>query len=155
MFVAVLKNTTVSLKAPANAAVINGGGGGHVRLDVVTTSSPGSKGVTFESSIVLLEAAARNDLDEVRRLLESGVSPDSTNEDGLTALHQCCIDDSEEMMKILVQYGGDPNATDTEKWTPLVRQLPFTIPQPHHAELTFIEGGNVKQNFDTTCSRHA
>ena len=122
----------MSLKAPANAAVINGGGGGHVRLDVVTTSSPGSKGVTFESSIVLLEAAARNDLDEVRRLLESGVSPDSTNEDGLTALHQCCIDDSEEMMKILVQYGGDPNATDTEKWTPLVRQLPFTIPQ-HYA----------------------
>ena len=116
-----LKNTTVSLKAPANAAVINGGGG-HVRLDVVTTSSPGSKGVTFESSIVLLEAAARNDLDEVRRLLESGVSPDSTNEDGLTALHQCCIDDSEEMMKLLIQYGGNPNATDTEKWTPLVRK---------------------------------
>ena len=84
-------------------------------------SGNGSRGVTFESSIVLLEAAARNDLDEVRRLLETGVSPDSTNEDGLTALHQCCIDDSEEMMKILVQYGGNPNATDTEKWTPLVR----------------------------------
>lgn len=79
----------------------------------------GGKGVTFESSIVLLEAAARNDLEEVRRLLELGVSPDSTNEDGLTALHQCCIDDSEEMMKILVEYGGNPNATDTERWTPL------------------------------------
>ena len=51
-------------------------------------SGNGSRGVTFESSIVLLEAAARNDLDEVRRLLETGVSPDSTNEDGLTALHQ-------------------------------------------------------------------
>jgi hypothetical protein len=37
---------------------------------------------------MLLEAAARNDLEEVRRLLEAGVSPDSTNEDGLTALHQ-------------------------------------------------------------------
>ena len=23
-------------------------------------------------------------------------------------------------MKLLIQYGGDPNATDTEKWTPLV-----------------------------------
>ena len=23
------------------------------------------------------------------------------------------------MMKILVDYGGNPNATDTEKWTPL------------------------------------
>lgn len=75
--------------------------------------------VTFISNVMLLEAAARNDLAEVRRLLESGVSPDSTNEDGLTALHQCCIDDSEEMMKLLIQYGGNPNATDTEKWTPL------------------------------------
>jgi protein phosphatase 1 regulatory subunit 16A len=40
---------------------------------------------------MLLEAAARNDLEEVRRLLEAGVSPDSTNEDGLTALHQVII----------------------------------------------------------------
>ena len=24
------------------------------------------------------------------------------------------------MMKILVGFGGNPNATDTEKWTPLV-----------------------------------
>ena len=39
-------------------------------------------------------------MEEVRRLLQLGVSPDSTNEDGLTALHQCCIDDSEEMMKV-------------------------------------------------------
>jgi hypothetical protein len=39
-------------------------------------------------------------VEEVRRLLQLGVSPDSTNEDGLTALHQCCIDDSEEMMKV-------------------------------------------------------
>jgi len=77
------------------------------------------RNVTFIANVMLLEAAARNDLAEVRRLLESGVSPDSTNEDGLTALHQCCIDDSEEMMKLLIQYGGNPNATDTEKWTPL------------------------------------
>jgi len=75
--------------------------------------------ITFIANVMLLEAAARNDLSEVRRLLETGVSPDSTNEDGLTALHQCCIDDSEEMMKLLIQYGGNPNATDTEKWTPL------------------------------------
>merc|ERR1712165_680330 len=68
---------------------------------------------------MLLEAAARNDIEEVRRLLSLGVSPDSTNEDGLTALHQCCIDDSEEMMKVLVEFGANVNAADTEKWTPL------------------------------------
>ena len=79
--------------------------------------------VNFEPAVMLLEAAARNDIDEVRRLLSLRVTPDSTNEDGLTALHQCCIDDSEEMMKLLIQYGGNPNATDTEKWTPLVRKI--------------------------------
>ena len=56
--------------------------------------------VHFIPAIMLLEAAARNDIEEVRRLLSLKVSPDSTNEDGLTALHQCCIDDSEEMMKV-------------------------------------------------------
>ncbi|CAN8001842.1 unnamed protein product [Ixodes pacificus] len=48
-----------------------------------------------------------------------GVSPDSTNEDGLTALHQCCIDDSEEMMKLLIDFGANVNAKDSEQWTPL------------------------------------
>jgi len=37
----------------------------------------------------------------------------------LFSLSQCCIDDSEEMMRLLLDYGGDPNAVDTEKWTPL------------------------------------
>ena len=50
---------------------------------------------------------SRNDVEEVRRLLELGVSPDSTNEDGLTALHQCCIDDSEEMMKVNSRHKYD------------------------------------------------
>ena len=75
--------------------------------------------VNFEASVMLLEAAARNDIEEVRRLLSLEVTPDSTNEDGLTALHQCCIDDSEEMMKVLVEFGADVNAADSEQWTPL------------------------------------
>lgn len=75
--------------------------------------------VHFVPSVMLLEAAARNDIEEVRRLLMLGVSPDSTNEDGLTALHQCCIDDSEEMMKLLIDFGANVNAKDSERWTPL------------------------------------
>ncbi|XP_069943582.1 protein phosphatase 1 regulatory subunit 16A isoform X2 [Cherax quadricarinatus] len=77
------------------------------------------KSVMFISNVMLLEAAARNDIEEVQALLEAGVNPDSTNEDGLTALHQCCIDDSEEMMRLLVHHGADVNAQDSEKWTPL------------------------------------
>ncbi|KAG8200358.1 hypothetical protein JTE90_028540 [Oedothorax gibbosus] len=75
--------------------------------------------VHFVPSVMLLEAAARNDVEEVRRLLMLGVSPDSTNEDGLTALHQCCIDDSEPMLRLLLEFGASVNAKDSEQWTPL------------------------------------
>lgn len=75
--------------------------------------------IKFAPNIVLLEAAARNDLAEVKRLLDSGVDPDVTNEDGLTALHQCCIDDSEELMKLLLDHNANVNACDSEMWTPL------------------------------------
>ncbi|CAH1279274.1 unnamed protein product [Diabrotica balteata] len=77
------------------------------------------RGICFNDSVVLLEAAARNDIDEVRRLLMKGVSPDSCNEDGLTALHQCCIDDNESMLLLLLEYGANVNAEDSERWTPL------------------------------------
>lgn len=75
--------------------------------------------VCFAASVALLEASARNDPDEVRYLLRNNVSPDLCNEDGLTALHQCCIDNYEEMVKILLDRGASVNAQDNELWTPL------------------------------------
>lgn len=39
--------------------------------------------------------------------------------DGLTALHQCCIDDNAEMLNLLLDYGANVNAQDSERWTPL------------------------------------
>eukprot|EP00096_Caligus_rogercresseyi_P009215 TRINITY_DN3094_c0_g1_i1.p1 TRINITY_DN3094_c0_g1~~TRINITY_DN3094_c0_g1_i1.p1 ORF type:complete len:541 (+),score=162.29 TRINITY_DN3094_c0_g1_i1:477-2099(+) len=75
--------------------------------------------VQFPSSVTLLEASSRNDVNEVFSMLKKGVSPDSANEDGLTALHQCCIDDNEEMLELLLQNGANVNAKDTELWTPL------------------------------------
>ncbi|XP_053606357.1 protein phosphatase 1 regulatory subunit 16A isoform X1 [Plodia interpunctella] len=77
------------------------------------------RNIFFNDSVMLLEAAARNDIDEVRRLLARGVTPDATNEDGLTALHQCCIDNNEAMMRLLLDHGANVNAEDSEKWTPL------------------------------------
>lgn len=75
--------------------------------------------VVFPSNITLLEASARNDLEEVREMLNGGVSPDLYNEDGLTALHQCCIDDFVEMAQCLLDAGASVNACDSELWTPL------------------------------------
>lgn len=77
------------------------------------------RNIYFDESVVLLEAAARNDIDEVRRLLMRRVNPDSCNEDGLTALHQCCIDDNGDMLALLIEFAANVNAEDSEKWTPL------------------------------------
>ncbi|CAG2109437.1 unnamed protein product [Medioppia subpectinata] len=61
------------------------------KSDAKTTGRRQEYKVHFVPSVMLLEAAARNDVEEVRRLLMLGVSSDSTNEDGLTALHQTLI----------------------------------------------------------------
>ncbi|XP_008302268.1 protein phosphatase 1 regulatory subunit 16A [Stegastes partitus] len=80
---------------------------------------PRTTKVKFPNTITLLDATARNDLNEVRELLNSGVSPDLVNEDGLTALHQCCIDDFVEIVQCLLDAGASVNACDGELWTPL------------------------------------
>ncbi|XP_026866542.2 protein phosphatase 1 regulatory inhibitor subunit 16B isoform X3 [Electrophorus electricus] len=77
------------------------------------------KRVSFAANVALLEASARNDLQEVRYLLKYSVSPDLCNEDGLTAMHQCCIDNYEEMVQVLLSRGASVNAQDNELWTPL------------------------------------
>jgi len=64
--------------------------------------------IRFVSSVMLLESAARNDVEEVRRLLEAGVSPDSTNEDGLTALHQVSI--RQQRMSHIIMVFDDMNS---------------------------------------------
>ncbi|XP_074868149.1 protein phosphatase 1 regulatory inhibitor subunit 16B [Carettochelys insculpta] len=77
------------------------------------------KKVSFEASVALLEASLRNDVEEVCYLLKNNISPDLCNEDGLTALHQCCIDNFEEIVKLLLNHGANVNAKDNELWTPL------------------------------------
>lgn len=41
------------------------------------------------------------------------------NADGITALHQACIDGSMEMVDFLLSHGANVNQVDSEGWTPL------------------------------------
>ncbi|BFF97538.1 protein phosphatase 1 regulatory subunit 16A [Drosophila madeirensis] len=79
----------------------------------------GRRHISFENSVVLLEAASRNDMPEVAALLQHGITPDAANEDGLTAMHQACIDNNVQMLQLLLEYGADVDAQDSDKWTPL------------------------------------
>ncbi|XP_065360908.1 ankyrin repeat domain-containing protein 50 isoform X2 [Calliphora vicina] len=102
-----------------NLATLNGMNTTHHFRNGSNSSSSSKRHISFENSVVLLEAASRNDMHEVAELLEHGITPDAANEDGLTALHQCCIDNNVEMLKLLLEYGANVDAQDSDKWTPL------------------------------------
>jgi ankyrin repeat protein len=75
--------------------------------------------VKFPKSCVFLAACSSGDTVEVKQHLDMGVNINTTNIDGLTALHQACIDANIEMVKFLVENSADINAQDNEGWTPL------------------------------------
>ncbi|XP_031347489.1 protein phosphatase 1 regulatory subunit 12A-like isoform X10 [Photinus pyralis] len=77
------------------------------------------KKVKFSSGCVFLAACAAGDKEEVLRLIEKGADIDTANVDGLTALHQACIDDNLDMVEFLVEHGSEVNRGDNEGWTPL------------------------------------
>lgn len=75
--------------------------------------------IKFNKGICLLSAVASGDFDEATDLLDQGVKINYTNVDGLTSLHQACIDENEEMVNLLIERGADIEARDNEGWTPL------------------------------------
>ncbi|XP_078500299.1 protein phosphatase 1 regulatory subunit 12B isoform X2 [Lissotriton helveticus] len=75
--------------------------------------------VRFEDGAVFLAACSSGDTEEVKRLLARGADINTANVDGLTSLHQACIDENLDMVKFLVENGADVNQQDNEGWTPL------------------------------------
>ncbi|NWS40888.1 CDN2B inhibitor, partial [Probosciger aterrimus] len=59
----------------------------------------------------LCSAAARGDLEEVRRLLDGGADPNATNSFGRTPL-QVMMLGSPRVAELLLQRGADPNRPD-------------------------------------------
>ncbi|XP_056367091.1 protein phosphatase 1 regulatory subunit 12B isoform X10 [Oenanthe melanoleuca] len=92
--------------------VAAGGGRGRHR-------GAGGSRVRFEEGAVFLAACSSGDTEEVKRLLGRGARINTTNVDGLTALHQACIDENLDMVKFLVANGANVNHQDIEGWTPL------------------------------------
>ncbi|XP_063292664.1 protein phosphatase 1 regulatory subunit 12C isoform X2 [Pelobates fuscus] len=82
----------------------------------------GERTVRFERAAEFLAACAGGDLLEAEDMLrgEAGNEViDSTNTDGISALHQACIDENLEVVEFLVNHGANVNQADNEGWTPL------------------------------------
>ncbi|CRK95834.1 CLUMA_CG009280, isoform C [Clunio marinus] len=89
------------------------------RESVLPKNSSARK-VRFSAGCIFLAACAAGDKDEVLNMLNSGGADiDTANVDGLTALHQACIEDNLDMVEFLVSHGADINRKDNEGWTPL------------------------------------
>ncbi|XP_040894496.1 protein phosphatase 1 regulatory subunit 12A isoform X2 [Toxotes jaculatrix] len=86
-----------------------------------TSSGPGTRRtkVRFAQGAVFMAACSAGDREEVAALLRQGADINHANIDGLTALHQACIDENAEMVQFLVESGSDVNRGDNEGWTPL------------------------------------
>ncbi|XP_066525132.1 protein phosphatase 1 regulatory subunit 12A isoform X3 [Hoplias malabaricus] len=94
------------------------------RADAAGSSSSGHGSgrrpkVRFAQGAVFMAACSAGDRDEVAELLRQGADINHANVDGLTALHQACIDENAEMVQFLVESGSDVNRGDNEGWTPL------------------------------------
>lgn len=86
--------------------------------DEVTVEQTPS-GTTSESIEALLEAARYDDLDDVMSLASSGVSLDSKDSEGRTALHMASANGHCGIVEYLIRNGADVNASNVEKNTPL------------------------------------
>ncbi|KAG5608574.1 hypothetical protein H5410_019855 [Solanum commersonii] len=86
--------------------------------DEVTVEQTPS-GTTSESIEALLEAARYDDLDDVMSLASSGVSLDSKDSEGRTALHMASANGHCSIVEYLIRNGADVNASNVEKNTPL------------------------------------
>lgn len=80
---------------------------------------------------------------ELRRLLNSGVSPSAFDEDGETALHAAAMADRPDCLSILLQAGVSPNVPAKDGHSALVNALHSE--KHHHIRLLLNAGANPNQ----------
>ncbi|XP_053117146.1 protein phosphatase 1 regulatory subunit 12C isoform X4 [Hemicordylus capensis] len=76
--------------------------------------------VRFEAAAEFLACCAGAELEAAREMLSADPEAvNGTNADGISALHQACIDENMEVVEFLLANGADVNQADNEGWTPL------------------------------------
>jgi ankyrin repeat protein len=97
---------------------------------------------------MLIFTAIWNNRGMVKWLLHQKVSPDTRmGEDGNTPLMQAAADGDIPLMKLLLQFGADPNALNEERENPL--GFAVTLQQPEAVRLLVENGADVNNMDDS------
>ena len=100
--------------------------------------------MTTDDERFMLDAAEEGHVEEIRRLLAHGVSPDAAVDDW-TALEKASINNKCDVIKVLMEAGADPNRADEDGFTPLY----WTAKNGHAgAADTLIECGALHDKAD-------
>ncbi|XP_070683977.1 protein phosphatase 1 regulatory subunit 12C [Pempheris klunzingeri] len=111
------------------------------------------KGVRFDRAAEFLAACASGDTQEALVMLEEaeqskrkngedvGEVINCSNADGITALHQACIDGSADMVSFLFEHGANVNQVDSEGWTPL--HVAASCGYPDIADFLLLRGASL------------
>ncbi|NXF85101.1 PP12C phosphatase, partial [Eubucco bourcierii] len=87
-----------------------------------SSPAPRARSVRFERAAEFRAVCAGAELAEARAMVRAGGGRallGGANADGISALHQACIDENMEVVQFLVESGADVNQADNEGWTPL------------------------------------
>lgn len=79
-----------------------------------------SQVVFAEEASYILRAAGKGNLETVNAMLKSGVSPNSADQEGITALMYAARKDEAQVIQALIQAGADVNLKDATGWTALM-----------------------------------
>ncbi|WOK96098.1 hypothetical protein Cni_G04803 [Canna indica] len=83
------------------------------------TTTNASCEATPDQVQTLLEAARYDDIEDLVRILSMGISPNSGDSQGRTALHMASANGHLEIVEYLIRNEADVNALNSEKNTPL------------------------------------
>ena len=82
----------------------------------------------------ILDVVKQNRVEEFRRMLESGLSPNSCNQHGESLLHMVCRHGKEDLFRVLVAFDVDLQQTDDYGRSPVSihREIQLACADPCH-----------------------